>query len=71
MERRYHLHSLKARIPHLVAIIDWFSRYVLSWQLSNSLETYFCIEALEEALKKGCPDIFNTGKGSSLPAMIG
>ncbi len=47
-----------------MAILDWFSRYVLSWRLSNSLDTYFCIEALEEALEKGCPDIFNTDQGS-------
>jgi putative transposase len=49
---------------YLVAILDWFSRYVLSWRLSNSLDTSFCIEALEEALEKGCPDIFNTDQGS-------
>lgn len=49
---------------YLVAIIDWFSRYVLSWRLSNSLDVSFCIEALEEALEKGCPDIFNTDQGS-------
>jgi len=45
---------------YLVAIIDWYSRYVLSWRLSNTLEADFCIEALEEALTKGKPDIFNT-----------
>ena len=49
---------------YLVAILDWFSRYVLSWRLSNSLDVCFCIEALEEALEKGCPDIFNTDQGS-------
>lgn len=49
---------------YLVAVLDWFSRYVLSWRLSNSLETNFCIEALEEALDKGMPDIFNTDQGS-------
>jgi len=48
---------------YLVAILDWFSRYVLSWRLSNSLETAFCTEALEEALGKGSPDIFNTDQG--------
>jgi putative transposase len=42
---------------YLVAIIDWYSRYVLSWRLSNTLDTDFCVEALEEALKKGRPDI--------------
>ena len=49
---------------YLVAILDWFSRYVLSWRLSNSLDASFCIEALEEALEKGCPDIFNSDQGS-------
>ena len=49
---------------YLVAIIDWYSRYVLSWKLSNTLDTGFCVEALEEALKKGKPDIFNTDQGS-------
>jgi putative transposase len=49
---------------YLVAIIDWFSRRVLSWRLSNSLDTRFCIEALEEALNNfGQPDIFNTDQG--------
>ena len=55
---------LRQGFLYLVAIIDWFSRYVLSWRLSNSLEIYFCIEALEEALEKGSPDIFNTDQGS-------
>jgi len=45
---------------YLVAIIDWYSRYVLSWRLSNTLDADFCVEALEEALQKGQPDIFNT-----------
>jgi len=49
---------------YLVAIIDWYSRYVLSWRLSNTLDADFCVEALEEALKKGKPDIFNTDQGS-------
>jgi putative transposase len=49
---------------YLVAIIDWYSRYVLSWRLSNTLEAGFCIEALQEALKKGKPEIFNTDQGS-------
>lgn len=48
---------------YLVAILDWFSRYVLAWRLSNSLETAFCTEALEEALELGNPDIFNTDQG--------
>ena len=49
---------------YLVAIIDWYSRYVLSWRLSNTLDTDFCVEALEDALRKGRPDIFNTDQGS-------
>jgi putative transposase len=48
---------------YMVAIIDWYSRYVLSWRLFNTLDAGFCIEALEEALKKGSPDIFNTDQG--------
>jgi len=49
---------------YLVAIIDWYSRYVLAWRLSNTLDAGFCVEALEEALKKGKPDIFNTDQGA-------
>lgn len=49
---------------YLVGIIDWFSRYVLSWKLSNSLEPLFCMEALEDALMKGKPDIMNSDQGS-------
>ena len=49
---------------YLVVIIDWYSRYVLSWKLSNTLDADFCVEALEDALKKGKPEIFNTDQGS-------
>jgi putative transposase len=50
---------------YLVAIIDWHSRFVLSWQLSTSLETEFCVRALHDAFSKfGCPEIFNTDQGS-------
>ena len=49
---------------YLVAIIDWFSRYVLSWRLSNSLDVGFCTEALKEALERGCPKVFNSDQGS-------
>jgi putative transposase len=48
---------------YLVAILDWFSRYVLAWRLSNSLEVGFCVEALEEALEQGKPQIFNSDQG--------
>ena len=49
---------------YLVAIIDWYSRYVLSWRLSNTLDGGFCVEAAEEALRMGRPDIFNTDQGA-------
>jgi len=49
---------------YLVAIMDWYSRYVLAWKLSNTLEVGFCVEALEEALGTGKPGIFNTDQGS-------
>ena len=50
---------------YLVAIIDWFSRYILSWKVSISLDSDFCIEALEEAIEQhGQPEIFNTDQGS-------
>jgi putative transposase len=48
----------------LVAVMDWFSRYVLSWELSNTLEISFCLAALEEAFGFGQPDIFNSDQGS-------
>jgi putative transposase len=48
---------------YLVAILDWCSRYVLAWELSNTLDTGFCLEALERALGYGCPKIFNTDQG--------
>jgi len=50
---------------YLVAIIDWASRAVLSWRLSNTMDTRFCVEALEEALeRRGKPRIFNTDQGA-------
>ena len=49
---------------YLVAIIDWYSRYVLSFRLSNTLDADFCVEALKEALMFGKPEIFNTDQGS-------
>ena len=49
---------------YLTAVIDWFSRCVLSWEISNTLEIDFCITALEKALKKGLPHIFNTDQGA-------
>jgi putative transposase len=50
---------------YLGAVIDWYSRRVLSWRLSNTMDTAFCIDALEEAIERnGAPDIFNTDQGS-------
>ncbi len=54
-------------MPHgwmyLTVVMDWYSRYVLAWRLSNTLDGQFCLEALEEALTGGAPEIFNTDQG--------
>lgn len=55
---------LSSGFLYLVVVIDWYSRYVLSWRLSNTMDVSFCIEALEEAFTKGCPEIFNSDQGS-------
>jgi putative transposase len=55
---------MKHGFMYLTAVIDWYSRYVLSWRLSNTLEGGFCLEALDEALSRGKPAIFNTDLGS-------
>ena len=49
---------------YLMAILGWFSRYVVSWSLSTTLEAWFCVEALRSALRTGPPEIFNTDQGS-------
>ena len=54
---------LEGGFAYLCAVIDWYSRYVLSWRLSNTLDTEFCLAALEEALRIGVPEIFNTDQG--------
>ena len=51
---------------YLVAVMDWHSRYVVSWHLSNTLEAGFCAEALSEALDRERPEVFNTDQGSQL-----
>jgi putative transposase len=53
---------------YLVAVIDWYSRYVLSWRLSNTLEGGFCLQALNDALGYGPPEIFNSDQGSQFTA---
>lgn len=54
---------------YLAAVMDWYSRYVLAWRLSNSLETGFCLEALDEALFYGKPEIFNSDLGSQFTSL--
>lgn len=49
---------------YLVAVMDWYSRYVLAWRLSNSMDVSFCLEALDEALTHAVPEIFNTDQGA-------
>jgi putative transposase len=49
---------------YLVAVLDWYSRHVLSWRLSNSMDVSFCIEALDDALQTATPEIFNTDQGA-------
>jgi putative transposase len=53
---------------YLVAVMDWYSRYVVSWRLSNTLEGSFCLEALDAALSFATPEIFNTDQGSQFTA---
>ena len=50
---------------YLVAIMDWYSRHVVAWRLSHTLDADLCVEALEDALSKGTPEVFKTGQ--SLP----
>ena len=52
---------------YLVAIMDWYSRFVIAWQLSNTLDSNFCVDALQMALQTGKPDIFNSDQGSQAP----
>jgi putative transposase len=59
---------LKAGFMYLAAVIDWYSRYVLAWRLSNTLDGAFCLEMLEEALSTGRPEVFNTDQGVQFTA---
>lgn len=56
--------SLPKGYVYLVAVIDWYSRYVISWELSNTMDMTFCLSALERALAQNTPKIFNTDQGS-------
>jgi putative transposase len=64
---------LRSGFAYLAAVLDWYSRYVLSWALSNSLEVGFCLAVLEAALARGQPEIFNTDQGAQFtsPAFTG
>jgi putative transposase len=53
---------------YLAAVIDWYSRYVITWRLSNTLDGGFCLEMLEDALRTGCPEVFNTDQGVQFTA---
>ena len=56
---------------YLVAVMDWYSRKVLSWRVSNTLNSDFCIEALKEALSRyGTPEIFNTDQGAQFTSQV-
>lgn len=54
---------------YLVAILDWYSRYVVAWHLSNTMDVALCLTALEEALTHGRPEIFNTDQGAQLTSL--
>jgi len=60
---------LRQGYVYLVAIMDWYSRYVLSWELSTTMEADFCVEALERALRLKTPGIFNTDQGSQFTSL--
>jgi len=60
---------LHAGYVYLVAIMDWFSRYVLSWEVSVTMESEFCISALDRALRTGRPEIFNSDQGSQFTSV--
>jgi putative transposase len=64
---------LRGGFAYLAAVLDWHSRYVLSWALSNSLEVGFCLDVLEAALAQGRPEIFNSDQGAQFtsPAFTG
>jgi len=64
---------LRSGFAYLAAVMDWHSRYVVSWALSNSLEVGFCLEVLEAALLRGRPEMFNSDQGAQFtsPAFTG
>src|SRR5213076_2271583 len=54
---------------YLAAVIDWYSRFVLAWRLSNTLDGSFCLDLLDEALARGRPEVFNTDQGVQFTAV--
>jgi putative transposase len=60
--------GLPGGFMYLAAVIDWYSRYVIAWRLSNTLDGSFCLEMLEEALSLGQPEVFNTDQGAQFTA---
>jgi putative transposase len=61
---------LQAGFVYLVAVMDWFSRYVLSWAISITMDRAFCVEALERALEHGRPEMFNTDQGVQFTSQV-
>jgi putative transposase len=61
---------LPSGFMYLAAIIDWYSRYVLAWRLSNTLDGSFCMDLLDEALSRGQPEVFNTDQGVQFTAQV-
>jgi len=59
---------LASGFMYLAAVIDWYSRYVIAWRLSNTLDGSFCLEMLDEALSQGRPEVFNTDQGVQFTA---
>lgn len=59
---------LPSGFMYLAAVIDWYSRYVLAWRLSNTLDGSFCLEMLDEVLSRGRPEVFNTDQGVQFTA---
>jgi len=55
---------------YLVAIMDWYSRYVLAWEISNTLESSFCVAALERALQQAEAEVFNSDQGAQFTSLM-
>jgi len=61
---------MRSGFMFLVAILDWYSRYVLAWALSNTLDTTFCLDALDQALSQAQPEIFNSDQGGQFTSKV-